>query len=436
MNRLPRAHRGFSTLFPSLAILAGCSLSPNVGAVPVNTQNYVASSALSSRALALVSSATYKTTYNFIGETSAANPNGNLVELNGELYGVSYSGGNQYGSLGTILKIDKFGKAHVLYRFAGGADGASPEAGLVNVNGMLYGTTATGGNGCSGGCGTIFESTPSGNEKVLYSFRGGTDGAFPSGTLAYFNGVLYGTNQGRGNSGCRGYGCGTVFAIRPDGNGYHVLHRFAGGSDGAGPFAGPIAFNGKLYGTTEQGGSTHCKNGCGTVYEISPGGAERVVYAFKAGRDGAQPIAGLIAANALLYGTTDLGGKVANCGRTCGTIFEVSPSGSERVIYRFAGGIKDGQFPQTPLFYQNGIFYGTTSSGGHCYFSGGCGTTYAVYAPGRERMLHVFAGPADGAYPQSGLAPFNGALYGTTGSGGSSPNCGTQGCGTIYRLTP
>jgi hypothetical protein len=42
----------------------------------------------------------------------------------------------------------------VLYRFESGSDGAYPAAGLSDVKGTLYGTTAQGGNG------TVFALTP------------------------------------------------------------------------------------------------------------------------------------------------------------------------------------------------------------------------------------------------------------------------------------
>jgi uncharacterized repeat protein (TIGR03803 family) len=52
-----------------------------------------------------------------------------------------------------------------------------------------------------------------------------------------------------------------------------------------------------------------------------------------------------------------------------------------------------------------------------------------------ERILHEFAGGRkDGAVPEAELLLSNGVLYGTTGFGGNG-NC-TNGCGTIYSITP
>jgi uncharacterized repeat protein (TIGR03803 family) len=65
-----------------------------------------------------------------------------------------------------------------LYNFQGPPDGAAPYAGVIAVNGMLYGTTTSGGSGYSSSYtnGTVFTASPSGEESVLHSFGSGTDG--------------------------------------------------------------------------------------------------------------------------------------------------------------------------------------------------------------------------------------------------------------------
>jgi uncharacterized repeat protein (TIGR03803 family) len=72
----------------------------------------------------------------------------------------------------------------VLYGFQGGSDGAQPVAGLIaDKAGNLYGTTAFGGAADSG---TVYELTNvagSWTDTVLYTFQGGTDGAYPYSTL-------------------------------------------------------------------------------------------------------------------------------------------------------------------------------------------------------------------------------------------------------------
>jgi len=215
----------------------------------------------------------------------------------------------------------------VLHRFKGGKDGVFPRAGLiVGGDGMLYGTTTLGGNSvCTGdGCGTVFEVNPStGAERVLYAFPGGGDGvwprgAFPEAGLLTANGALFGTTSDGGT-----YGNGTVFEVNASGK-ERVLRSF-GGYDGAQPAASLIDVNGVLYGSTSSGGRSRCYDtGCGTVFEVSMSGMEHVLYNFHNFIDGVSPQSPLIDVNDKLYGTTVNGGGVA-CGNGCGTVFEVTP---------------------------------------------------------------------------------------------------------------
>ncbi|MBV9263882.1 MAG: hypothetical protein JO324_06125 [Candidatus Eremiobacteraeota bacterium] len=159
-----------------------------------------------------------------------------------------------------------------MYRFTGGSDGAYPVSGLVDVNGTLYGTTFEGGgSGCYShlGCGTVYSISPSGAEKVLYRFSGGSDGSNPAAALIDVDGVLYGTTARGGGSGCGGFGCGTVYSIGTAGT-ETVLHSFGGEPDGADPVAALVDVKGALYGTTASGGRGCGSSGCGTVFALTP----------------------------------------------------------------------------------------------------------------------------------------------------------------------
>jgi uncharacterized repeat protein (TIGR03803 family) len=112
----------------------------------------------------------------------------------------------------------------VLYRFSGREDGAQPSTLIADANGVLYGTASIGGGtGCQyPGCGTAFALAPPApgqsqwSATVLYRFSGGEDGANPhAGLIADGNGVLYGTTYSGGGTGCGGQGCGTVFKLVP-----------------------------------------------------------------------------------------------------------------------------------------------------------------------------------------------------------------------------
>jgi uncharacterized repeat protein (TIGR03803 family) len=310
-------------------------------------------------------------------------------------------------------------------------------AGLTYLKGTLYGTTSEGGaSGCfrDAGCGTVYSITPSGTETVLHSFKGRKDGSNPYARLVVRNGTLYGTTRLRGGSCVRPYSsCGAVFSITPSGH-ETVLYGFAGPPDGSSPEARLLNVNGTFYGTTDEGGSvgTYCPRGCGTVFSITPGGKEKVLYSFRNGTDGAFPNAGLIDVNGTLYGTTSEGGGGGAYGD--GTVFSITLGGKETVLHSFAGSPADGADPEAGLTNVSGTLYGTTWSGGAtCTFiSGGCGTVFKITTAGTETVLHRFfansTSSPDGANPKAGLLNVNGTLYGTTYQGGAF-------AGTVFSTT-
>jgi uncharacterized repeat protein (TIGR03803 family) len=150
-----------------------------------------------------------------------------------------------------------------------------------------------------------------------------------------------------------------------------VLHSFANDPDGNNPEAGLINVKGTLYSTTYDGGT----NGRGTVFSITPSGTETVLHSFGGSGDGAVPFAGLVDVKAKLYSTTYVGGANSD-----GTVFSITPSGAETVLYSFKGpGSGDGGFPRAGLVKVKGALYGTTGGGGTgCSGSYGCGTVYSL----------------------------------------------------------
>jgi uncharacterized repeat protein (TIGR03803 family) len=190
------------------------------------------------------------------------------------------------------------------------------------------------------GCGVIFRliHTRSGwDQQVLYSFTGGLDGATPSGRVVFdWSGSLYGTATEGGDPAC---GCGTVFrlssAITPGSQwSQRVLYTFTGGSDGAFPAASVIFDTaGNLYSTAYAGGEGSCGSGeaCGTIFQLAPGGGGawsfNLLYSFSGTSDGGSPRVILGVAPRTLYGATDLGGYFGgSCGTSlgCGTVFEIT----------------------------------------------------------------------------------------------------------------
>jgi uncharacterized repeat protein (TIGR03803 family) len=373
--------------------------------------------------------ATETVIYAFKGDRDGANPDARLIWDGRTLYGTTNAGGGLGCSsglgCGTVFSLKLNGTETVLHRFGRGLDGIYPN-GLINVNGTFYGTTYQGGNyyGTACGkryrrlCGTVFSITPSGTETVLHTFalNAVNGGLGPSARLIQFNGTLYGTTSAGG-----AYNNGTVFSISTSGQ-EKVLYSFRGGDDGAGPSTRLIAVNGALYGTT-LGGGNGCDQSysCGTIFSVTPSGSEKVVYAFQGGGDGYYPYGSLININGVLYGTTVDGGAYNN-----GTVFSITPTGTEKVVYAFKGG-KDGAHPDGGLIFANGTFYGTTSVGGgtSCYVGSGCGTVFSVTPNGTEKVLYAFKAGTDGAVPNDDLIDIDGTLYGVTAVGGPHGSNGT-----------
>jgi uncharacterized repeat protein (TIGR03803 family) len=335
--------------------------------------------------------------FNVHEQTGGYFPAAGLVALNGTLYGTTEDGGT-YG-YGTIFSITPSGKFTILYNFYGGSDGANPEATLIAVNGALYGTASAAGEGY----GTVFEFEPSAGFGVLYHFAGGMDGADPAAALTYANGTLYGTTKSGGTGTACTNGCGTVFSLALNSIQDDVVYSFQGGADGWFPEAAVIDVDGTLYGTTAFGGI----DDNGTVFRVTTSGNEAVIYRFKGGSaDGSDPEAPLTDLGGTLYGTT-FGGGNGSCadGRTCGSIYSVTTSGSEKILHLFDG--NDGSMPAAGFIYVNGSLYSTTNGD-----ESTCGTVFKTNASGKVIVLHRFAG--HGCAPVAGLEYSNGAFYGTT----------------------
>ena len=384
-------------------------------------------------ATASVQAQILKTLYNFNGTPDGALPVGGVVRIGNSFYGTTANGGTD--SLpGTVFKVDLKANETTLYSFSGSPDGYVPLAGLIkDSDGNLYGTTAYGG---LYGFGTIFEVSKTGVETVLYSFSGyPADGVYPqAGLVRDAAGNLFGTTQYGGPGSCQinGFteGCGTVFMLSNTGV-ETVLHGFVSGTtDGQLPIARLLLdAAGNLYGTTCHGGT----QGMGTVFKVTPGGTETVMYSFAGTPDGSCPLAGLILHAGIFYGTTYQGGA-----SNYGTVFKLTKAGQETVLYSFSALHQDGHYPQAALIRDSsGNLYGTTLGGGietkYCHvIENGCGVIFKLSSAGKETVLHRFAGyPIEGASPISDLLRDSlGNLYGTTDIGGTAE------AGTVFEWAP
>jgi uncharacterized repeat protein (TIGR03803 family) len=363
---------------------------------------------------------TVTTLYSFMGGVDGSQPVGGLIlDTAGNLYGATtYGGSSGYGA---IFKVTSTGLENVLYSFTGGNDGREPHGALVfDKNGNLYGTTYQGGLHRRG---TLFELSPTGAETVLHSFKGGTDGAFPTATLIFDGGGnLYGTTNKAGGA----HHYGNVFEMSSSGV-EQVLYSFSG-ADGKFPESNLILdAQGNLYGTTHKGGQYKE----GTVFELAPFDAETFLYSFDKLRGGPSlPAGGLVFdVQGNLYGTTYSGGAYRG-----GTVYEITNKGEEKVLYNFCAlpGCADGGGPTAGLILDTkGKLYGTTQGGGA---NNNGGTIFELSPSGVETVLYSFCAlPSceDGSNPVGPLV-FDGSgnLYGATFNGGPYFR------GTVFKLTP
>ena len=370
-----------------------------------------------------------------------------------------YLGQHGQGTVFKLSRVGSGWDVNPLYSFSGGLGGGNPFSAVIfDGAGNLYGTTGYGGIGDNGGYGTIFSVRPPGThcstsdcrgtKTVLYTFAGGSDGATPNeygGSLVFDKaGNIYGTTTNGGlqecdNKGAPQPGCGTVFQLSPSGSGWtkSVLYRFTGGGDGAWPTSRLIFDQaGNLYGTAIIGGvQGGCQfvgyYGCGVVFKLSPSGSgwtESVIYSFTGGADGGLPVGGLIfGPSGNLYGTTEIGGDGGG-----GTVFQLTPSNGNwtlETIYSFNG--DEGPLDNLALD-EAGDLYGTTGADG-AYGSGNVFELQPSDGGWTYTSLYDFCAiyPCnDGATPVGSVTfDQNGNLYGTTYAGGSAA------LGVVWEIT-
>ncbi len=394
--------------------------------------------------------------------TDGREPYGSLILSDGTLYGMTNEDG---GGDGIIFSIKADASDYsILYRFGLiGQYGIFPTVGLIpSEDGQtFYGTTGLG--GVSALAGTIFSVKADGTDfRILHNFTGNYDGIFSLGSLTLYEDKLYGgtviSGPGEG-SGSLGSGGGILFSMNTDGTDFTRLHIFADltvGVDGEGnpidgmcPFSQLYPYNGKLYGTTERGGT----NDKGTIFFINPDGSDfQIVYNFQGGELGADPYGYLTFSDGKIYGMTN-GNAFASylvnvlngtplSEEDSSVVFSFDLESSEyNVLHVFAGGTNDGDEPlASALNLIDDKLYGLTYLGG----ANSKGTIFSIDTDGSDfTVLHSFAGGEDGSYPWSSMIVNNGKLYGMTSGNQFTALVGIilgvytmPGSGTIFSIDP
>ncbi|HEY1658053.1 MAG TPA: choice-of-anchor tandem repeat GloVer-containing protein [Candidatus Sulfotelmatobacter sp.] len=314
------------------------------------------------------------TIYTFTGSTDGSHPYSRLIfDSAGNLYGTTYganSGGTGHGTAFRLSpNADGSWSFSLLHAFGQGKDGVQPTGTLAfDANGNLFGVTGKGG---TANLGTVFELSPgtggTWTEKVVHSFAGGLDGAYPSDGVVSSNGNIFGTTVSGGGTACSGPGCGVIFEFSPNGKGGWTLtfpRRFTGARDGEAPLGLSFDSAGNLYGSANGGkDTTDCPSGCGVVFRMTQ--KSNGVWTFAPlhyfnGGNGLYPEAVLAGPGGEIYGDTQNGGQ------GMGLIYELNPVSNyaETVLYEFLGGA-DGGEPTSRLTMDGaGNFYGTGTYGG------------------------------------------------------------------------
>jgi uncharacterized repeat protein (TIGR03803 family) len=333
----------------------------------------------------------------------------------GNLYGTISNDGAK--NVGSVFKISTAGTWTNIYDFCPGTtctDGSYPMGGVtLGFDGNLHGTTQAGG---TGNAGTVFKVTPTGTLTTLHSFVNGTDDSVPVyPTLQGQDGNTYGVSIGQYNG-----QYGAFFKLTASGA-FTVLHDFTY-TDGDYPNLPAQGTDGNFYGTTALGGS----KGLGVVYKMTPAGKVTVLHNFTGyPSDGTYPKGILVQGkDGNFYGTTYQGGS-----NNQGSVFKITPAGVLTLIHSFvyASPSFDGQLPWAGLTLgPDGNFYGTTANGG----SKNDGTLYKITSSGTETVLYNFCDPScNGYYPATPLVlDTDGNFYGNT-------NGNSNGGSVFYRLS-
>ncbi len=392
-------------------------------------------------------------------ETGGARPYAGItMDPHGNIYGVTAYGGLQNCDLGGIIgcgvafKLSKKNSSwlfSLLYEFGANTNLPTyPSQIVLGPNGTPYGAELEG--GLPEAQGTVYNLLPpltaasaTANSfwtfKLIHLFGSGNDGTYPHKIIFDRSGNIFGVT-GRGGA----FNFGTVYELSPSAQGWTetILYNFQGGADGLIPKEVVLDDAGNLYGTTEQGGNPGCSpfQGCGTIFELSPSGSgwiKTTLYSFNQNTDSGYPSALIWDGAGNLFGLTSQTGPDS----FFGGIWELSPSGNGwvfKILHSFDVMTVAILGPFAPVMDASGALYGVNNTGGvnNCggMFYQPCGNIYKLTPSGDQWIytdVHDFADDNNGCVP---VGPVT--LDAAGNIYGASYGCGAFGGGTVWEFTP
>jgi uncharacterized repeat protein (TIGR03803 family) len=361
----------------------------------------------------------YRVAHHFISEEGASSDSGILVASDGRGYSTN-AGSGTFG-FGTVYNVDGARRVKVLHSFAGRPrDGAYPQSPVVEADdGALYGVTSAGGSRDGG----IAYRIAQGSATTLHEFgvAPGDGSHLWGGIIFASDGQFYGAAQNGG-----AHGQGMVYRMDKAGN-VTPVWQLGGPGDPGQPMAAPReGADGRLYGTSRQGGEF----GRGTIYSVAKDGSNPLVMHSFRGDDGNSPqVPVTFGSDGSIYGVTTFGGD-----HGIGTVHRLDPAGVLTVLHSFDQ--TDGREPNTELLeYQPGVFIGTTTFGGLHVGSFGGGVAFKVLSDGTYQILHKFGRIVHGE--PDGIQPSGALLLGPGGQvTGTCRVHGTYGNGVIWTMVP
>ena len=289
---------------------------------------------------------------------TGGNPTGGVVQLGGVLYGTTQSDGKTPGgklTSGTVYRANPLtGETSSVAAFDSSAgNGVIPQAGLTIIGPYLYGTNSAGGAGGSTD-GTLFRVDPIfGLVNTIYFFHG----EWPHGRLIPWGAYFYGTTRQGGWS-----GLGEVFRFNPSNGAVTFVASILNGGHSTSALT---ACGSLLYGTTEA-----------TVYKFDP---EKGVLTVIANLDIGPAMSDLACDGSAVYGTTMRGGAYGH-----GSVFRIDTA-TERLTTLVSFNGSNGDAPMGGLLVHDGYIYGTTRSGG----GKAGGTLFRIAVPKAARRRSV-----------------------------------------------